>query len=483
MSRNSLHSLEEVVCLPRSYGDIDQDPERSEIWLSFEAVPEAEEPNQAPLLDALLPEELKKHEEYRGPSVYNPRDMIASVQNGSYLTKYLESLNQDLSKGKGQTIEESVRLGLSRTYRMLKDGSIEMYHPDILKKQKQVLGSLIKQFGSALFSGRSIMNISLPVSIFEARSQIEREAYSLLYAPTFLEKAGMVNDKFEQFKLTVSFFVASLHLGVNPEKPFNPVIGETFQGIINGSPVYGEQVSHHPPALALQMLGKNFSFDGVTEFHAAISINSVKSGKLGFLSVKYPNTGVVIKAQYPLGMMSGTAIGKRIYQFTDKFYIFDVENGFYAEIEFDNEASIYKRKRKICNVGRDYFSGAIWRINTDFAEKIGGGSGSQKLQATEFNFKERAHAIEKLEDIEGCWMSNLKIGDEIYWKFDETKPSKLEYFDNPLPSDSNFRLDILYLRALEEEKAQEYKRILEDDQRKDKKLRTRRGAGGGGCKK
>jgi len=350
---------------------------------------------------------------------------------------------------------------------MLKDGSIEMYNHDILKRQKQVLGSLIKQFGSALFTGKSIMNISLPVSIFEARSQIEREAYSLLYAPAFLEKAGSITDKFEQFKLTVSFFVASLHLGVNPEKPFNPIIGETFQGIINGNPVYGEQVSHHPPALALQMVGRNFTFDGATEFHAAISINSVKSGKLGFLNVRYPNTGVNIKAQYPLGMMTGTAIGKRIFQFVDKFYIFDAENQFYAEIDFD---SVSKKKRKIEKVGKDYFSGAIWRINAEFAHKIS--QKSNQLQAVEFNFKERVNAVEKMKDIEGSWMSYLRIGNEVTWRFEKTLPSKLEYFDHPLPSDSNFRLDILHLRAKDETKSQNSKMILEEDQRKDKKLRS-----------
>jgi len=311
------------------------------------------------------------------------------------------------------------------------------------------------------------MNISLPVSIFEARSQIEREAYSLLYAPAFLEKAGTMTDKFEQFKLTVSFFVASLHLGVNPEKPFNPVIGETFQGMINGSPIYGEQVSNHPPALALKMLGRNFTFDGATEFHAAISINSVKSGKLGFLNVRYPNTGVTIKAQYPLGMMTGTTIGKRIFQFVDKFYIFDSENRFYAEIDFD---SVSKKKRRTEKVGKDYFSGSIWRINANFADKIS--QKSLKMQAVEFNFKESVNAVEKMKDIEGCWMSYLKIGNEVTWRFEETLPSKLEYFDHPLPSDSNFRLDILHLRANDETKSQDAKKIIEEDQRKNNKLRT-----------
>lgn len=31
------------------------------------------------------------------------------------------------------------------------------------------------------------------------------------------------------------------------EKPFNPTLGETFQGEIAGNKVYAEQICHHPP--------------------------------------------------------------------------------------------------------------------------------------------------------------------------------------------------------------------------------------------
>ena len=36
-------------------------------------------------------------------------------------------------------------------------------------------------------------------------------------------------------------------MNINQQKPFNPIIGETFQGFLNGNPVYLEQISHHPP--------------------------------------------------------------------------------------------------------------------------------------------------------------------------------------------------------------------------------------------
>ena len=45
----------------------------------------------------------------------------------------------------------------------------------------------------------------------------------------------------------------------NIEKPFNPILGETFQTTLDGIPVYWEQISHHPPISAYYMKNDQFS--------------------------------------------------------------------------------------------------------------------------------------------------------------------------------------------------------------------------------
>ena len=42
------------------------------------------------------------------------------------------------------------------------------------------------------------------------------------------------------------------------DKPFNPVIGETFQGIIAGGSYTAEQTSHHPPQSSFFYEGKGY---------------------------------------------------------------------------------------------------------------------------------------------------------------------------------------------------------------------------------
>lgn len=48
-------------------------------------------------------------------------------------------------------------------------------------------------------------------------------------------------------------------------KSFNPLIGETYQGLIDGCPVYAEQISHHPPISSSFMIGRGYKFYGHME--------------------------------------------------------------------------------------------------------------------------------------------------------------------------------------------------------------------------
>ena len=44
---------------------------------------------------------------------------------------------------------------------------------DIIDRQRSVVGYLIKSMGTNLLSGKSIMNVSLPINIFDVRSLLE----------------------------------------------------------------------------------------------------------------------------------------------------------------------------------------------------------------------------------------------------------------------------------------------------------------------
>jgi hypothetical protein len=58
-------------------------------------------------------------------------------------------------------------------------------------------------------------------------------ANTITMAPLYLEKAVKLNsDPIEQFRLCVAFAFSMTLLYLNLEKPFNPILGETYQGFI-----------------------------------------------------------------------------------------------------------------------------------------------------------------------------------------------------------------------------------------------------------
>jgi hypothetical protein len=46
-------------------------------------------------------------------------------------------------------------------------------------------------------------------------------------------------DHIERLKKSICFSIGYGLLYIEMQKPFNPVLGETFQAIIDGCPVYG----------------------------------------------------------------------------------------------------------------------------------------------------------------------------------------------------------------------------------------------------
>lgn len=71
--------------------------------------------------------------------------------------------------------------------------------------QKGVLTQLIKSFGRSLFSGKSILSISLPVTVFSRDSNLSLLCKSFCFAPLLLEKAVKQSNPVDRFKYCVAF--------------------------------------------------------------------------------------------------------------------------------------------------------------------------------------------------------------------------------------------------------------------------------------
>ncbi len=72
----------------------------------------------------------------------------------------------------------------------------------------------------------------------------------------------MQEDPVERMRQVVCFLVGVAINFVQTDKPFNPVLGETYQGLIDGCPVYAEQISHHPPISSVLFYGRGYRIYG-----------------------------------------------------------------------------------------------------------------------------------------------------------------------------------------------------------------------------
>lgn len=66
-----------------------------------------------------------------------------------------------------------------------------------------------------------------------------------------LHKAGQCSDPVLRMAYVVSFMISQYSSTLNrTKKPFNPILGETFEYATHNYKFISEQVSHHPPISA-----------------------------------------------------------------------------------------------------------------------------------------------------------------------------------------------------------------------------------------
>ncbi|XP_015919304.1 oxysterol-binding protein-related protein 6 isoform X2 [Parasteatoda tepidariorum] len=111
--------------------------------------------------------------------------------------------------------------------------------------------------------GKDLSKVSMPVTLNEPLSVLQRLCEELEYCE-LLDKAAETADKYERMVYIAAFAVSAYSSSYHRagHKPFNPVLGETFECIREdkGFQFIAEQVSHHPPVSVCHAESKNFIF-------------------------------------------------------------------------------------------------------------------------------------------------------------------------------------------------------------------------------
>lgn len=110
--------------------------------------------------------------------------------------------------------------------------------------------------------GKELTKIPMPVNFNEPLSMLQRVTEDFEYAD-LLHKAAKIKDPCEQLTYIAAFCVSHYATtSVRTGKPFNPLLGETFECDRTedlGWKSISEQVSHHPPMLAMHAQGRGWT--------------------------------------------------------------------------------------------------------------------------------------------------------------------------------------------------------------------------------
>uniref|UniRef100_A0A667WV33 Oxysterol-binding protein n=1 Tax=Myripristis murdjan TaxID=586833 RepID=A0A667WV33_9TELE len=111
--------------------------------------------------------------------------------------------------------------------------------------------------------GKDLSRVSMPVALNEPLCLLQRVSEELEY-PELLDVANRTDDPYERMVYVAAFSISGYAWASwrNRYKPFNPVLGETYENVREdrGFRYVSEQVSHHPPISACHAESENFTF-------------------------------------------------------------------------------------------------------------------------------------------------------------------------------------------------------------------------------
>jgi Oxysterol-binding protein. len=346
------------------------------------------------------------------------------------------------------------------------NGELKLTDEEILKKQRGVILDVIKKLAKNVLEGKGVVGLSLPVRIFEPRSTLERLIDWWLFAPIYLSAAGKATDPVVRMKNVIAFMISGLHLSASQLKPFNPLLGETYQGTFeDGTQIYCEHTSHHPPIANFLLINPDYKYYGRYEFVAKLSQNKLYIRQVGPNIVEFNDKSKIV-FHLPGIKAKGMIMGDRSCYYHGVSTFVDPTHKIKTVIKFSSgkkTGSFFNKKKR-----RDEFEGKIYYYKEHEKKK------AFKSKKEEHKEELKFYDLEKeICDISGSFLEKLCFNDEEFWNIDKVLPSRAIPSEDPLPSDVRFREDLIWLKYGNLKNAEDWKLRLEEQQRWDRKLRLK----------
>jgi len=209
---------------------------------------------------------------------------------------------------------------------------IEFQEEDEFSKENRQ--GLLKVLTNAI--GFDITAITLPVTLNEPESFLMRLCEQMQYSE-LLDKAALCDDALERMTYISTFAITCYTVAERTGKPFNPVLGETFEfedGSRDNLRFLAEQVSHHPPIGACHCETNQWKFWQSQCLKTKFTGNSLDCYVVGTNNVLIKSTGEHFKWEAVRTAVHNVIIGSLWIDHYGDCMIVNKKTGETAKINF-----------------------------------------------------------------------------------------------------------------------------------------------------
>lgn len=192
---------------------------------------------------------------------------------------------------------------------------------------------------SKLF-GQDITKISLPVILAEPHTAIMKATEVLAKNEQAIAKAAEAKDSMERLILVTSHFLGQFatYSCRLPKKPFNPMLGETYELVTEDYRFFGEQVSHHPPVSAFIQEGRGYKAQGFIDLKTSLGFGSgkglLRAESMGTIDYMFEDTQECISGFRPVALAYNLIFGTYRVDQQGPSKLINHRTGEYALVEF-----------------------------------------------------------------------------------------------------------------------------------------------------
>lgn len=263
-------------------------------------------------------------------------------------------------------------------------------------------------------------------------------------------------ERVENIGSAMAFGVAGMSLSLSMYKPFNPLLGETYQGVFpDGTTLSVEHISHHPPISVFSLDHPQYTLRGYYEYKAKTSatFNQVNIIYHGPNTIYLKASGQKITYNMPEIKVGGMIWGDRLTKVVKSMVFHDQEANLKGVVGFGYQKSA---NGKVVQKQADSIYGSIYRC-----------SGVQKSEDP----MKMGDLMEQYVEVTGNYLKSMELDGVTRWSLDKDVPLMVLPADNPLPSDWRFREDLIWLHYGDMGRSERWKIRLEQEQRRHRRLR------------